>query len=235
MKKTMMLILTLALLLPAVVLAETKTIDVTTGDITIMVNGEKINITDNYGAETEPFIYNGQVYVPLDNLADVLDKPYQWDGADKTAYLGVAPGENQYMVDVCMPYEYDDDNVKFYTLDNGKSFSMANQSYTNGMSMGLPYYAKHESYALFNLNGEYETMTMKVGHIDGTPMYDGVLSVYLDGKVAQEIKVKAEELPQDVVIPLNHALSMKLTFVETTERYHNVVKMVYGLADVILK
>lgn len=235
MKKTMMLAFVCALLFSATALAETKTIDVTTDDITIMVDGKEINITDSYGAAAEPFIYNGQVYVPLDNLADVLNKSYQWDGASKTAYMGVAPGEKQYMVDVNMPYEYDDDNVKFYTLGNGKSFSMANQSYTNGMSMGLPYYAKHESYALFNLNGEYETMTMKVGHIDGTPMYDGVLSVYLDGKLAQEIKVKAEELPQNVVIPLNHALSMKLTFVETTKRYDGTVKMVYGLADMILE
>lgn len=102
MKKTMLLVLALALLLPTLALAETKTIDVTTGDITIMVNGEKISITDSYGTVTEPFIYNGQVYVPLDNLADVLDKSYQWDGASMTAYLGVGPGEDQYMVDVCI-------------------------------------------------------------------------------------------------------------------------------------
>lgn len=225
MKKTMLLVLVLALLLPAAALAEAKTIDVTTGDITIMVNGEKINITDSYGSAAEPFIYNGQVYVPLDNLADALDKSYQWDGANMTAYLGVVPGEAQYMLDVCPPYETK--YVKEFTLSNGESFFMANQSYTSGISMAM------DAYALFNLNGAYESLTFKLGHIDGTTMMNGALSIFLDGNLVEKIELGAEELPQDVTIALNHALSMK--FALAVDNGPNCSATRYGLADVILK
>lgn len=221
MKKAMLLVLVLALLLPAVALAETKTIDVTTGDITIMVNGEKISITDSYGAAAEPFIYNGQVYVPLDNLADVLNKSYQWDGASMTAYLGVLPGEKQYLLDVCPPYEAKD--VKQFTLSNGNSFSMANQSYTSGISM------EHKGYALFNLNGAYESLTFRFGHVDGTNMQDGTLSIFLDGSLVEKIELGAEDLPKDVTIALNHALSMKLSL--SAKQY----SAYYGLADIVVK
>lgn len=223
MKKTILFTLLLTLLLPILALAESKTIDVTTGGITIIVNGEKISITDSYGAAAEPFIYNGQVYVPLDNLADVLDKSYQWDGASMTAYLGVLPGEKQCLLDVCPPYETED--VGQYTLSNGKSFPMANQSYTNGITMGTGY-----AYALFNLNGAYESLTFKVGHVDGTDMYSGVLSIFLDGKLIEKIDLGAEDLPQDVTIALNHALSMKFSL--ESKAYSNVT---YGLADATLK
>lgn len=108
MNKTMMLVLVLSLLLPAVALAKPKIIDITTGGITIMVNGEKINITDCYGAAAEPVINNGQVYATLDNLANFQDKSYRWDGASMTAYLGVLPGEEQYLLDVGPPYEVKD-------------------------------------------------------------------------------------------------------------------------------
>lgn len=226
MKKTMMLMLVLALLLPTLALAETKTIDVTTGGITVMVNGEKINITDSYGAAAEPFIYNGQVYVPLDNLADVLDKSYQWDGASMTAYLGVLPGEEQYLLDVCPPYEAR--LVGQHTLSNGKCFPMANQSYTNGLTLGRSQ-MKGNSYALFNLNGSYESLTFKVGHEDGTGMYGGVLSIFLDGKLVEKIELCAEDLPKDVTIALNHALSMKFSIeCERDGAY-------YGLANMTLK
>lgn len=225
MKKTMMLILVLALLLPTLVLAETKTIDVTTGGITVMVNGEKINITDSYGAAAAPFIYNGQVYVPLDILADTLDKPYQWDGASMTAYLGVLPGEKQYLLDVCPPYEAKD--VKRFTLSKGNSFSMANQSYTNGINMEV------DAYALFNLNGAYESLTFKFGHVDGTTMKDGILSIFLDGKLVEKIELGAEDLPKDVTIDLNHALSMKFSLAVSDRG--GCFGTWYGLADATLE
>ncbi len=225
MKKTLSLVLLLALLLPIVSLAETKPIEVTTGGITIMVDGKEINITDSYGAAAEPFIYNGQVYVPLDNLAYVLNKSYQWDGASKTAYMGVLPGEKQYLLDVCPPYETQ--YVKQFTLMNGKSFSMANQSYTNGMSMEV------DAYALFNLNGAYEKLTFTFGHIDGSTMRDGVLSIFLDGELVDKIELGAEDLPRSVEINLNKALSMKLAL-DVTKR-SGCIGTSYGLATMALE
>jgi len=225
MKKTILFILALTLLLPTLTLAESKTIDVTTGGITIMVNGEKISITDSYGAAAEPFIYNGQVYVPLDNLANVLDKSYQWDGANMTAYLGVLPGEKQYLLDVCPPYEIKD--VKQFTLSNGNSFSMANQSYTSGISIEV------HGYALFNLNGAYETLNFKFGHVDGSTMRDGILSIFLDGELVKKIELGAEDLPEDIEIPLNHALSMKFSLEVTNTS--GCFGTWYGLGEMTLK
>jgi hypothetical protein len=46
--------------------------------------------------------------------------------------------------------------------------------------------------------------------VDDAKMGNALLQVFLDGELLQEIPVPAEDLPRQVTIPVNHALSMKL-------------------------
>lgn len=200
MKKLLPLLLVCCLLLTA---AAAETIEVIYNNITVYINGVKTEFTDSMGNEVEPFIYNGNVYLPLPAVAEAMGVGYAWDGSTMSAHLGAAAGTKQYLLDVCMPYQHK--YTDFYSTENGKSFSMAGNKYTQGMVIDTI-----NGFALFNLNGKYSTLTCTVGHIDGESMYDVNVQFYLDGKLAKEVAVPAEGLPQTVTVNLNHALSMKV-------------------------
>ena len=200
MKKLLPLLLVCCLMLTV---AAAENIEVIYNNITVYINGVKTEFTDSMGNEVEPFIYNGNVYLPLPAVAEAMGVGYAWDGSTMSAHLGAAAGAKQYLLDVCMPYQHK--YTAFYSTENGKSFSMAGNKYTQGMVIDTI-----NGFALFNLNGKYSTLTCTVGHIDGESMYDVNVQFYLDGKLAKEVAVSAEGLPQTVTVNLNHALSMKV-------------------------
>ena len=213
----------------AIATASADTIDVFYNDISVYINGAKTEFTDAMGNPVEPFIYNGNVYLPLPAVAEAMGIGYSWDGSTMSAHLGVAAGEKQYLLDVCPPYQ--EKNVEHYTTENGKSFAMAGQSYTNGMMIETSTKASDPyGFALFNLNGKYKTLEFTAGHIDGESMHDTTIQVYLDGKLAKEFPVAAEGLPYQASVDLNNALSMKIVVIC---KYYDAECC--GIADIVVK
>ncbi len=58
-----------------------KKIEVEYRDISIIVNGKKIQ------TDVEPFIYNGRTFVPVRWVAEALDKKVGWNGDTWTVYI----------------------------------------------------------------------------------------------------------------------------------------------------
>ncbi len=90
---------------------------------------------------------------------------------------------------------------------------------------GVTYYSKtfvmrcnydNNTYALYNLNGQYQTLEFDLGHIDGSPMYDVNVTIYLDGEVNTVINAKAQDLPKHHIINLNGAKQMKISVTRAT-------------------
>lgn len=208
------------------VLADTQDVTITYSGVQVYIDGVLTSFTDEYGKPIEPFIYNGKVYLPLNSVADALGMSYAWDGSAMSAYMGVAQGEDELLIDVCPPYEIDENHVDRFSSSDGTSFKMAGVSYTNGYT-----FRSDNRYALFNLNGAYESLSFTLGHVDGQDLIDAVLQIYLDGDLAQELKVPAEGLPQQVTIPLNHALSMKWLAIDESSGYNTKI----GLGEINLK
>ena len=52
--------------------------------ISLVVDGEKVSITDSTGAPTEPFIINGTTYLPVGNVAKLVGYDVAWDGKTQT-------------------------------------------------------------------------------------------------------------------------------------------------------
>ena len=127
MKKLLSVLVLFGLIMTNFAFADT--IDVFYNDISVYINGAKTEFTDSMGNPVEPFIYNGNVYLPLPAVAEAMGVGYSWDGSTMSAHLGVAAGESQYLLDVCPPYQ--EKRIAYYTTENGKSFSMAGQSYTS--------------------------------------------------------------------------------------------------------
>lgn len=180
---------------PAGAALVSKTIQVFTG-LEIYVDGVKMNPTDANGKPVETFAYNGTTYVPLRAVSQSLGKNVKYDSATKRVYIGEVPGEKQYLMEVCPPYQTDDYRA-------APTYTMMGQKYANGFSFD-------GGYALFNLNGQYDTLEFDVGHIDEQTMRDTTLYIYLDGELAYSVDLTGEMMVEHHVVPLYGALQMKI-------------------------
>lgn len=207
--------LLMGMLVPAVAATTQKTITVSSG-VSIFVDGVEMNPTDANGNPVETFIYNGTTYVPLRAVSQYLGKAVDWDGSTRSVYIGKAPGKNQYLLDVCPPYQSGN-------LNTPTTMTMAGKKYANCFFLADRWGGG--GWAIFNLDGGYNTLSFDIGHIDGARMSETTVNIYLDGKLAMSIDCAPEDLPKHYDIPLYNALQMKI---ETSSGYH-------GFANVEIK
>ncbi len=198
----------------------TKTIDVQYADIKLVVDGIQITPKDANGTVVEPFIYNGTTYLPVRALGNALGKQVGWDGNSKTVYIGEQPGQKQYLMEVCPPYETHQYNswhrCGTYYSANTEYFTMAGQKYTNGLTLAGCY--SPDTYALFNLNGAYSSLHMTIGPVDGTEDPSDIAFI-VDGRVVAEYEVDTAQYPYEIDVPLNYGLQLKIATTSDGGRY----------------
>lgn len=193
----------------------TESIQVMYDNIKIFMDGEEVTPKDGNGQSVEPFIYNGTTYLPVRAVSNAIGKEVSWDGVEKVIYLGAKPGNVENWLDVCGPYQYQ--HGEEYRLSENKYFTMSGKKYTNGFVLE-PYSdpvttgSSKCGFALFNLDGKYNSLTFTVGHIDDTPTTNVTMNVYLDGIIAYTKELKYDDVASKVTIPLNKALQMKIEF-----------------------
>lgn len=173
-----------------------QTIRVQYSGIQMVVDGVPVTPKDANGVEIEPFVYNGTTYLPVRAVGEAIGKPVTWEGKTQTVYIGEAPGQALYLLDLCPPYQTDQ-------YEAPATFTMGGNTYAHGFTL------KIDGYALFNLNGQYQVLELDVGHIKGNTC-DTNVNIYLDGTLTQNLSFKAEDLPRHVSIPLNGALQLKI-------------------------
>ncbi len=186
----------------------TETIQAMYKDIKIYVDGVKIDPKDANGNKVEPFIYNGTTYLPVRAIGDAIGKQVAWDGATSSVYLGEKPGDTQYLIDVCPPY--DSSRCELYTMSNGKSFLMGGKKFTNGFTLENYSWAEGEIY--FNLDAKYKSITLNMGPVDGTGFFkeNTTIGFYVDDKLVKEYIVKPGDLPQQITVPVNYGMKLKV-------------------------
>ena len=191
--------LLMGLLIPAVAASANRTITVS-GGLSIFVDGVEMKPTDVNGNPVDVFLYNGTTYVPIRAVSQYLGKTVKWDGNTRSVYIGKTPGVEQYLLSVCPPYEKRGYNAPV-------TITMAGQKYANGFTL---HQGSGGGFALFNLNGQYNTLSFDLGHVDGGTLYNSTLNIYLDGELAFSTDMTAEMLPKHFDIPLYAALQMKI-------------------------
>lgn len=174
-----------------------RTITVQYSGIKLVVDGVEVTPRDANGTTVEPFIYNGTTYLPVRAVGEAIGKQVTWDGGSQTVYLGEAPGSRTWLLDVCPPYQS-------HLIETPSSFTMSGDTYTHGFTVS------DSAYALFNLNGNYDTLSVDIGHIDGSSMFDTTFEIYLDGELSQIIEMQAEDMVTHFDIPLHKALQLKI-------------------------
>ena len=205
-------ILTASILTGGVALAKSggEIIESFYSNIKIYVDGVKIEPKDSSGNSVEPFIYNGTTYLPVRAIGEAIGKKVTWDGNEKSVWIGEIPGKTNYLDDVCPPYE---GRVYWtYTSDNSDTITIGGKKYTNAFAIGCDHslFGEGDGYALFNLNGEYNTLIFDVGRTDEYEMQDVTLNIYLDGKLEDSYELNAESLSKHITLDLDYALQLKL-------------------------
>ena len=189
--KILILALCCALLLSSAVYAasRTRTMEVTYSDIKLVVDGNAVTPKDAAGTVVEPFIYEGTTYLPVRAVGEALGKQISWDGNTKTVYIGAVPGQETYLLDVCPPYETDyysaPETVSIMGTQYKKAFTLTERVWTTGSEWKT-------GYAYFNLNGQYNTLSFDVGHVDGTALFPKTLKIYLDGELYNTIELEPD-------------------------------------------
>ncbi len=206
-------LLVVGMMTSALAALSTKTIEVTSG-VEIYVDGVEMKPTDVNGTPVETFLYNGTTYVPIRAVSQSLGYAVNWDGANQRVYIGEQPGQKQYLLSVCPPYQTDH-------VFTPETIQMAGKTYAHCCTFDF-----FNSYALFNINGQYNTLSFDVGHVDGKSAVDGTLSIYLDGELSYSMELDPEALPKHVEIPLYNALQLKIA-VE-----HDSVWAPYGMGNI---
>lgn len=191
-------------------------------NIKIYVDGVKIDPTDAAGNVVEPFIYNGTTYLPVRAIGNAIGKTVSWDGATQSVYLGEKPGDVQYLMEVCPPYrtqQYDE-----FTLSNGKTFSMSGTKYTNGFFISNNWGTG--GYAIFNLNGKYDSITLDLGPVDGHGGNDSEVKFFVDDKLVKSYTINEQDMSKRVTISLKKGMQLKiekLTHYGVTIGFGNIV------------
>lgn len=196
-----------------------KTIQVQYSGINLVVDGIPVTPKDANGVEVEPFVYKGTTYLPVRAVGEAIGKQVTWDGATQTVYIGEAPGQTSYLLEVCPPYQTQDYNSHYrcitYLASETKSFSMAGQAYTNGLTMSGCNSAL--TYALFNLNGNYKQIFMTLAPADGSTRGAGVAFI-VDGQQVAAYTVEAGDYPKEITVPLHYGLQLKIVTIDGAGR-----------------
>lgn len=209
----------------------TEIIEALYNNIKIYVDGVKIEPKDATGKNVEPFIYNGTTYLPVRAIGEAIGKKVSWEGSSHSVYIGKMPGKETYLTDVCPAYDFDEWRYEESTSSNGKNFSMAGDLYTRGFTV-TPYNCE-SVISLYNLNGQYNTLSFIAGHVDGTANQNLELRIYADNELIKIIKLKHNQMPSTYNVNINSALQLKIEAVNPEG--DTWAQATYGIANAVIE
>ncbi|MDD6483882.1 MAG: stalk domain-containing protein [Clostridiales bacterium] len=188
-----------AAIVPVIAKTVEEQITVYYKDIKINIDGEPLDTT---GAE--PFIYDGTTYLPVRKISEAVGKNVQWDGTTNTVSLGSAPGTTNNLFDIMQPHA--SNYCKIYSGNDKYNFLGAERKNCAKFDDVSPYLT-------FNFDGKYKELTFETGMNN----YGGVLEIYADDVLVQEVQTPGNQPPKKVTVPLDGVL--QLTIIPTGNFY----------------
>ena len=101
---------------------------------------------------------------------------------------------------------YQTSSLTLYKPEEGKSFYMMGVPYSQGFTVG---WFDH-GIALYNLNGEYSSVSMDVGHQDNRSTDDKTLNFFVDDELIDTYNLTGDMQTKPITLPLNHGLQLKI-------------------------
>ena len=240
------LALAISVTLPALAASVTKQITAYYNDIKIYVDGSLITPKDVNGNIVDPFIADGTTYLPVRAVGEALGKTVEWDGGTQSVYIGPKPGAVQYMTDILPAYEFSNkDYYKEYCaakslMEKGTvdKFTLGGVEYSDGFMFSSPMNGNvNLTWAVWNLNGQYNSLDGILCHVDGTDTGtgpDAVLEIYCDGVLREVIPLSDDMPPTPISIDLRGVNQLKILTGISKGTYKSFWGF-FGLGNPVLK
>ena len=176
-----------------------------TDEIKLYVDNKPVELKDANGSIVKPFIKNGTTYVPLRGVSQALGCWVRWNGQSKTVsiYMNEVPPDGVTMSELT-PYEVDWQTETYYE-NNGDRLEIDNNYYTNALNFKF-----YDGYAIFNLDGKFDTVSMVVGGYYGWNNRDTTISYIVDGILVDTYTVTPTSNIKKISINLNKGNKLKL-------------------------
>ncbi|MCL2199278.1 MAG: stalk domain-containing protein [Defluviitaleaceae bacterium] len=187
------------------VLANTAVLDVVFSVNHVVVNGNRLNLSE----EERPFTSGGRTFLPARAISEALGQPVEWDGSTGTIYIGsrittlyVPPQPTPVpLLEAASPFEQ---NPPGRTGLHEATVHMLGQPYPmairSGSSMGGNTYTQWSQH---NLNSQFTTLSGTIGRIDGTPANTASISFIGDGRTLATFTVDGNTMPTDISVDVS--------------------------------
>jgi len=185
--------------------------------------------------------YNEGLNVGDDKLKEEYDRGYTEgkndgykEGYDKgvksISTIATSPNDvnsSNYMTDICPAYQKSESGYyKEYSAvksGNVAKFSMGGDNYVNGFTFA------DKSWAVYNLKGQYKSLTGVICHVDGTASYSATLRIFFDNILKEEFELTPDMAPIQLNLNVTDVKQIKF------ENVYNAHAATYGIGNPILK
>ena len=237
-----------AMVTPTLAASATQQLQAVYNNIKLMYEGKEIVVKNADEKVLEPFLVDGELYIPAQALSAATEKAYEWDKNANTAYVGAKPGANlktYWMLQVVPAYQSQSSYSGFinragkyteYKSNSNKgngdgTFKIAGVEYNNGAvwtsTNNSSRYYSDQVYALYNLEGKYKTMRAVAGPVEGTTNTNGKMVIYGDEKIIREITLTPDMIAANITIDVTGVKQLKIM----VESYNSAM---YGLGRMII-
>lgn len=143
----------------------------------------------------------------------------------------IEPIREKNWLDVCKPYSYTQTYGEYLGDGNGSML-------ISGVKYDAGFYLDNGSQgtggssdALWNLEGKYTSLDVRIGHLDDTNLLNCTLSIYLDGsdEPSQTIELNSHDVSRVYTINLNNAQSAKFSLEKT--QWNNWAHSSFGFVE----
>jgi|GEM_PF-659625 len=206
-----------------------------TNDLKVYNDEKPIDLVDKDGNKVQPFLYNGNVYLPLDLAAKALGKNVQYDGKANRIYIGkrTATGTPDIWLSDMIIFDFkrsDNYSLRYKyepVLWGENDVDNTGKSYSNGLVFYqyVPGYSRdqtHSQYTQFVLNNKYKkfkgTIVLLKNYYD-TPLKSNV-KIYGDENVLFTGEITSGVLPIDFDVDVSGVLKLKIE-INTLDKWNN--------------
>lgn len=231
-KKRKYLVLVFALVLvgvgsiTAMAAGQTKTATLYYNDISVVLDGNQLTLTNANGQNVEPFVIDGTTYLPVRAIGEALGLNVQWNGNSNTVYLSSDSTDDSDTGETV-----DMSTLEAYTgtgsFKTGESFINRQQEYSPdnmlyGIKSGMN--VLHDDIPstfsiVYLLGGEYTTFEAYAAPIDGggTPTF-----TFKDAdtnKALQTVSLESGDKPVQVSVDVTGIDKLSITYKVRREYY----------------
>lgn len=132
-------------------------------DVKIKYNIEEKTMLDKNGARVYPINYNGEIYLPVTQLGEILDIGTKYDKTKNEVLLGIT-GEAVDFIDNYLPVYKSTGSYYHVTSADGKTIDIGSQKYDRYIKFYAtkPGREVYQTYYSYDIGGKYSTLQFDI-------------------------------------------------------------------------